>query len=174
MGVPGFVLPPPAAPPLELPPQPVLAATIAAAESTSTTAQPRGASCCRRANTNSRHAAVKTAIGKMRREFANPEGPSILLNATDLAVVVTVSIVIVVPFVPSVTIAGLKLHELSEGRPAQFDAESDAEPENPLNAVSVMVVEPLCPGVLTLMLVGFAIAVSSCCTTGEALPTEGA
>lgn len=44
-GVPAFVLPPlPLLLPPEPPPQPALAAMIAAAESTSTKAQPRGAS----------------------------------------------------------------------------------------------------------------------------------
>lgn len=86
----------------------------------------------------------------------------------------TVSVVIALPFVPSVTVAGVKLHELSEGSPEQFEAESVAEPEKPFTAMSVMVVDPLWPGALTLMVAGFATDTSSCWITGEALPTEAA
>ena len=80
----------------------------------------------------------------------------------DGAVVRTKSVVVAVPFagklivVVETTPAELKLHEASDGKPAQFAETFMLVPDSPFCEVNVNVVDPLCPGALTLIFVGFA------------------
>jgi hypothetical protein len=59
-----------------------------------------------------------------------------------------------------VTLAGLKLHLLSEGKFEHIDGKSVAEPVKPFCAVNVRVVDPDCPGLATLIVNGLAVMVN--------------
>ena len=80
-----------------------------------------------------------------------------LPGTTELgAVVVTVSVVAPLP----VTVGGIKLQELSEGRPAQ---EKLVAPLNPFEPVTVSIVVPESPGLVTLIVAGAKEKVKSGC-----------
>jgi len=59
-----------------------------------------------------------------------------------------------------VTLPGLKLQLLLDGKFEHIDGESVAEPVNPFCAANVRVVDPDCPGLATLIVVGFAVIVN--------------
>lgn len=59
-----------------------------------------------------------------------------------------------------VTVAGLKLQLLSGGRLKQSDAHSVADPVKSSCEVNVSGVEPDCPGLATVMVVGLAVIVN--------------
>jgi hypothetical protein len=76
-----------------------------------------------------------------------------------VVVIVRVTGTVVVEDV-KVTLAGLKLQLLFTGRFEHIDGESVAEPVKPFCAANVRVVDPDCPGLATLILVGFAVIVN--------------
>jgi hypothetical protein len=91
------------------------------------------------------------------------------------ALVTIVRVVVAVPFAGRLTMAGLKLQLAFKGSPAQFAAESVAEPEKPLIDVNVNIVDPDWPGALMLMVIGFAEIVNALLTVTASMELpEGA
>jgi len=76
-----------------------------------------------------------------------------------VVVIVRVTGTVVVEDV-KVTLPGLKLQLLFAGRFEHIDGESVAEPVNPFCAANVRVVDPDCPGLATLIAIGFAVIVN--------------
>ena len=58
------------------------------------------------------------------------------------------------------TVDGLKLQLLSDGKFEHMEDERVAEPVRPFCAVKVSMVDPDWPGLVTLMVIGFAVIVN--------------
>ena len=59
----------------------------------------------------------------------------------------------------NVTVAGLKAQLPFGGKFEHIEDKSETEPEKPFCALKVRVVDPDCPGLATLIVVGFAVIV---------------
>jgi hypothetical protein len=84
---------------------------------------------------------------------------NVIAGLEAVVVIVRVTAVLVMEDV-KVTLAGLKLQLLFDGKFEHIDGESVAEPVKPFCAMNVRIVDPDCPGLAILTAVGLALIVN--------------